>query len=62
MGIKNHEPNNIFKRHDFEKAINRMDKIDSAGPNAHDKWKEQVISDIIILIIFFGLVIYIFTR
>ena len=63
MEIKNHEPKNYFIEQSYEKAIKRMEKIDSAGDeNKHEKWKNQIISDIIVLIIFFGLVIYIFTR
>ncbi|MBQ7430588.1 MAG: hypothetical protein IJV29_13050 [Butyrivibrio sp.] len=62
MRINNQEPKNYFMEQSYEKAINRMEKIDSAGENKHEKWKQQIISDIIILIIFLGLVIYIFTR
>ncbi|MBO6241230.1 MAG: hypothetical protein J6O61_10455 [Butyrivibrio sp.] len=62
MGIKNHDPKNYFMKQSYEKAIDRMEKIDSAGDNAHEKWKEQIISDIIILIIFLALVIFIITR
>ena len=64
--LKDHHIRNSFSGEKYAKGIDRMEKINDNGGNGegnpHDKWKEQIISDIIILVIFTGLVIYIFTR
>ena len=60
--LKNHHIKNSFSGETYAKGLDRMDRINDGEGNVHDKWKEQIISDIIILVIFVGLVIFIFTR
>ena len=62
MGLKDQNVRNLLRGADYEKAIDRMEKIDSKDGNRHENWKEQIISDVIVLVIFIGLVIFIFTR
>ena len=62
MSSKNHEPRNYFKDSEIERISNRMNKIDPESPDAHDKWKGQLIAAIIILAVIIGLVIFVFTR
>lgn len=60
--LKNHNIRNFFKGETYAQGLDRMEKINDGTGNVHDKWKEQIISDIIILAIFIGLVIFIFAR
>ncbi len=64
--LKDHHIRNGFKGETYAKGLDRMEKINDKGGNGdgnpHDKWKEQIISDIIILAIFIGLVVFIFSR
>ena len=60
--LKNHNIRNFFKGETYTQGLDRIENLNDGTGNVHDKWKEQIISDIIILAIFIGLVIYIFTR
>ncbi len=62
MSSKRHEPKNYFKDSEIERISNRMERIDPESPDAHDKWKRQIMADLIILAVFMGLVIYIIVR
>jgi hypothetical protein len=58
----NHESKNFFKDSEIERISNRMNSIDPENPEAHDKWKSQIIAGIIILAVLIGLVIFIYIR
>lgn len=59
---KNYNKRFFLKGETYTQGLDRIENLNDGTGNVHDKWKEQIISDIIILAIFIGLVIFIVTR
>ena len=60
--FKNHNKRFFLKGETYTQGLDRIENLNDGTGNVRDKWKEQIISDIIILAIFIGLVIFIVTR
>lgn len=59
---KNYNKRFFLKGETYTQGLDRIENLNDGTGNVRDKWKEQIISDIIIIVIFVGLVIYIITR